>query len=70
MIRLGIRRVIFGIRAAIATPYLPATAGVLAVGLSCRDILRLAPASVEVMGPVLEDEARAPFEALAARGAG
>jgi tRNA(Arg) A34 adenosine deaminase TadA len=70
MIRLGICRVVFGIRAALATPYLPASAGVLAAGLSCRDILRLAPAVVEVMGPVLEDEARLPFEALSARGAG
>lgn len=70
MVRLGIRRVVFGIRAADAMPYLPSTAGVLAGSVECRDVLRLAPVSVEVHGPVLEDEARAPFEALAARGAG
>ena len=70
MVRLGIRRLIFGIRASVATPYLPNAAGVLAVGINCRDILALSPVSVEVMGPVIEDEARAPFEALAARGSG
>ncbi len=70
MIRLGVRRVVFGIRAAIATPYLPTTAGVMAHGVECRAILALAPSPVEVRGPVLEDEARAPFEAFARNGKG
>lgn len=69
MVRLGLRRVIFGIRASVATPYLPGAAGALSVGISCRDVLKLSPAGIEVVGPVIEDEARAPFEALAARGA-
>lgn len=70
MVRLGLRRLVFGIRTSVAMPYIPPAAGALAAGVSCRDILRLAPAGIEVLGPVLEEEARAPFEALAGRGAG
>ena len=33
-----------------------------------RDLLALAPQGVEVLGPLLEDEARAPFEVMKARG--
>lgn len=69
MIRFGLRRLFFGIRASLASTYLPAAAGVIAGTVESRDILALAAAPVEVHGPVLEDEARAPFVALAARGA-
>ena len=34
----------------------------------CRDIFRLAPEPIEVIGPLLEDEAKVPFETHAARG--
>lgn len=68
MVRLGIRRLVFGIRSSVAMPYLPVAAGVLPGSVACRDILRLGPVTVEVHGPVLEDEARIPFEALAERG--
>lgn len=70
MVRFGLRRLVFGIRASVASTYLPATAGVIAGTVECRDILKLAAAPVTVHGPVLEEEARAPFAALAARGAG
>lgn len=69
IIRLGIRRVLFGIRASVAAPYLPASSGAMAGSVSCRDILRLAPAGIEVFGPLLEDEAKQPFEAYSASGA-
>ncbi len=69
MMRMGLRRLVFGIRATVATPYLPLAAGAMAGPVSCRDILRLAPSTVEIEGPVLEDEAKQPFEAFAARGA-
>lgn len=69
MMRTGLRRLVFGIRAVVATPYLPIAAGAMARSVECREVLRLAPVPVEVLGPVLEDEARAPFEAFAARGA-
>ncbi len=70
MVRFGLRRLLFGIRASVAMTYLPATAGVIAASVACRDILKLAAAPVEVQGPVIEEEARAPFESYAARGAG
>lgn len=69
MMRMGLRRLVFGIRATVATPYLPQAAGAMAGPVSCRDILRLAPSTVEIEGPVLEYEAKQPFEAFAARGA-
>ena len=69
MMRMGLRRLVFGIRAIVATPFLPVAAGAMARSVSCRDVLRLAPETIEVDGPVLEDEARAPFEAFAVRGA-
>lgn len=69
MMRMGLRRLVFGIRAVVATKYLPIAAGAMARSVDCRDVLRLAPESIQVEGPVLEDEARAPFEAFAARGA-
>lgn len=70
MVRFGLRRLVFGIRASIAMTYLPATAGAIAESMDCRDILKLAAVPVEVLGPVIEDEARTPFESYAARGAG
>ena len=70
MIRTGVRRVVFGIRAAVATPYLPGAAGAMVGSVDCRKVLALAPTPVEVRGPVLEEEAKAPFESFAARGAG
>ncbi len=70
MVRFGLRRLVFGVRASVATTFLPATAGVIAGTVDCREILKLAAAPVEVHGPVIEDEARAPFEAYAARKAG
>ena len=69
MMRMGLRRLVFGIRAAVATAYLPIAAGAMARSIECRDVLRLAPETIQVEGPVLEEEARAPFEAFAARGA-
>ena len=69
MIRVGLRHVVFGIRAVVATPYLPIAAGAMARSVDCREVLRLAPSTIEVSGPVLEEEAKAPFEAFAARGA-
>ena len=69
MMRLGMRRIVFGIRAEVATPYLPAAASAMAKSVRCRDILRLAPEPCEILGPVLEEEAKAPFEAFATRGA-
>jgi tRNA(adenine34) deaminase len=70
MIRVGLRRVVFGIRATVATPYLPAATGAMAGSVNCREVFRVAPTPVEVVGPLLEEEARAPFEAFAALGAG
>ena len=70
MIRVGLRRLLFGIRATVATPYLPGAAGSMVGSVSCRDVLALAPTPINVQGPLLEDEAKAPFEAFAARGAG
>lgn len=69
IMRLGLRRVLFGIRAATAMPYMPTATGVMPGSVACRDLLSLAPHAVEVHGPLLEDEARVPFEALKARGA-
>jgi len=70
MIRTGVRRLVFGIRATVATRYLPGAAGAMVGSVDCRKVFAIAPTPVEVRGPVLEDEARAPFEAFAARGAG
>ena len=69
MMRMGLRRLVFGIRASVAMPYLSPAAGAMASSVSCRDVLRLAPAAFEVHGPVLEVEAKAPFEKLAAGNA-
>ncbi|MGE0876102.1 MAG: nucleoside deaminase [Burkholderiales bacterium] len=69
IIRLGVRRVLFGISAAEAMPYMPAATGVMPGSVACRDLLALAPQPIEVHGPLLEEEARVPFEALRARGA-
>lgn len=62
MIRLGIRRVVFGIRSSVAMTFLPQAAGVMPGSVNCRDVLRLAPFPIEVEGPLLEKEARAVFE--------
>lgn len=69
IIRLGVRRVLFGIRAATAMPYMPPASGVMPGSVACRDMLALAPHPIEVHGPLLEDEARVPFEALREHGA-
>jgi len=69
IMRLGLGRVLFGIRAATAMPYMPSASGVMPGSVACRDLLALAPHAVEVHGPLLEDEARVPLEALKARGA-
>ena len=70
MIRVGLRRVVFGIRATVATPYLPGAAGAMVGSVECRKVFAVAPTPIEVRGPVLEEEARAPFEKFAARRAG
>jgi tRNA(adenine34) deaminase len=70
MMRLGMRRLVFGVRATVASPYLSVAAGAMPGSVSCRDVLALAPQPFEVTGPLLEDEAKAPFEAMKARGAG
>ena len=67
IMRMGMKRVLFGIRASEAMPYMPSTAGAMPGSVSCRDLLALAPQGVEVLGPLLEDEARAPFEVMKAR---
>jgi tRNA(adenine34) deaminase len=69
MIRVGLRRLVFGIRATVATPYLPGAAGAMVGSVDCRKVFAIAPTPVEVRGPVIEDEARAPFELFAAHGA-
>ena len=66
IMRMGMKRVIFGISAKVAMPYMPSTAGAMPGSVSCRDLLALAPQGVEVLGPLLEDEARAPFEIMKA----
>lgn len=69
ILHLGVRRVVFGINWQMNRPFLSAALGTtMRLGVSCRDIFRLAPAPIEVIGPLLEDEARAPFEAFAALG--
>lgn len=68
LIRLAVRRVVFGIRETATLPFLAGSTGILARATSCRDFFRLAPSPVEVVGPLIEEEARAPFEAFAARG--
>ena len=68
MIRLSVPRVVFGIREAIAMPYMAGLKTVMVRATNCRDFFRLAPSPVEVIGPLLEDEAKVPFEAFAARG--
>jgi len=69
MMRLGLRRVLFGISAGVAAPYMPVSAGAMPGTVNCRDVLLLAPQYIEVLGPVLEAEARVPFEAFRARSA-
>jgi tRNA(adenine34) deaminase len=69
ILQYGLRRVVFGIRWEENRRYhLPAEPGTTRPGISCRDVLRLAPAPVEVIGPLLEEEARVPFVTYAARG--
>jgi tRNA(Arg) A34 adenosine deaminase TadA len=71
MLQHGLRRIVFGIRWEVNRPYQrPAPPGVVRPTVGCRDILRLAPVPVEIIGSVLEEEARVPFEAFAARGSG
>jgi tRNA(adenine34) deaminase len=70
IIRLGVRRVLFGIRASVAMPYMPAASGVMPGSVNCRELIALAPHPIEVQGPLLEDEAKLPFEALRTCGAG
>jgi len=67
MMRMGFKRVLFGIRSAKAMPYMPVTAGAMPGTVPCRDMLSLAPQGIEVHGPLLEDEAEAPFMILKAR---
>ncbi len=69
MIRVGLRRLVFGIRATVATPYLPGASGAMMGSVDCRKVFALAPTPVEIRGPVIEDEAKAPFDAFATRGA-
>ena len=73
LIRTGVRRVVFGIRATVATPYLPGAAGAMVGSVDCRKVFAVAPTPVDIRGPLLEDEATVPFELFAghdpARGA-
>jgi tRNA(Arg) A34 adenosine deaminase TadA len=67
MLHYGVRRLVFGIRWSENRPYQPPSPpGVTRPTVGCRDILRLAPVPVEVIGPLLEEEARVPFVAYAA----
>lgn len=67
----GIRRVVYGfpeprLRALLGT--LPAAAG---LGISCRRVFAAAPAPLQVIGPVLEEEAALPHQGYwTARGCG
>ncbi len=71
MLYAGLKRVVFGIRREVNLPYhMPGGAGRIKPSVSCRDILLLASPGIEVVGPLLEEEARVPFEAYAARGSG
>jgi tRNA(adenine34) deaminase len=69
MLQYGLRRVVFGIRWEENRRYHQhAQPGAMRPGVSCRDVLRLAPAPIEVIGPLLEEEARVPFATYAAHG--
>src|SRR5438552_11782756 len=69
MLQHGLRRIVFGIRWQANRQYqTPAPPGTVRPMVGCREILRLAPAPVEIIGPLLEEQARVPFEAYAARG--
>jgi len=58
LVRARIGRVVFAASAAMAAPFGPPDA----VQVSCRDVLRLAPTPIDVVGPFLDpDEALAPF---------
>ena len=70
MMRLGMRRVLFAMPTGKASPYMPKTAGAMPGTVNCRDVLALAPQKIEVLGPMLEDEAKVAFEAFARRSAG
>jgi tRNA(adenine34) deaminase len=69
MLQYGLRRVVFGIRWEVNRRYhLPAQPGVIRPSVTCGDIFRLAPSPAEIIGPLLEEEARVPFELYAMRG--
>ena len=65
---LGIGRVVSGIRDEVMRPYLAGATGMVMTGVACRDVFGLWPKPIEVVGPLLEDDAKAPFEAFLARG--
>jgi len=68
IVQLGLRRVVFGVRWQVNRPFMAPPSAQMKPSVSCRDIFRLAPEPIEVIGPLLEDEAKVPFEAYAARG--
>ena len=70
IIRFGVRRVLYGMPASLAMRYMPPASGVMTSSVSCRSVIALAPHAIEVQGPLLQEEAAVPFEALRVRGAG
>ncbi len=64
IMRMGLKRVLFGVSAKVAMPFMPKTAGAMPGAVACRDVLALAPQGIEVHGPLLEAEALAPFHRM------
>jgi tRNA(adenine34) deaminase len=58
----NIRRVVYGIDATTLRGYRGEVAGQMDLRMSCRDVFRASPHAIEVIGPLLEEEARVPHE--------
>lgn len=69
MLQNRIRRIVFGIRFEVNRSYhVPSQPGDARPTVTCGDIMRFASPPMEVIGPLLEEEARVPFELYATRG--
>lgn len=60
----NIRRVVFGIDAVSLRVFRNTQAGAGDLEMSCRDVFAAAPHAIDVVGPVLVDEAAAPHRAF------
>ena len=58
----GIRRIVFGFSESQLRPLLAKSSETVGLGYSCREILAHAAEPVEIHGPFLEEEAKAPHE--------